>query len=249
MVNTMKELISISQLSVGYHKSGENLAVLKDLNLSFHASQLVGIVGLNGVGKSTLLKSIAGLLPLISGEIIIDGIKVQNASYELLAKKVSIVLTQKFGGFNLRVIDVVRAGRMPYTNAFNQLTPAQEAVVESAITMCGLGKYRNTYISELSDGYFQRTVIAKALAQQTEVMLLDEPSAYLDYASKNELMIMLKGLCEEEKKCILLSSHDLDILLKYCHQLLVINEQEVSLIAVGEAKQNKAFMAIAKGFI
>ena len=245
----MKQRIKISDVQLGYKKSGQIVQVLKDLNLTFDASQLVGIVGLNGVGKSTLLKSIAGLLPLLKGEILIDGIEVNDDAYVVLAKKVAVVLTEKFGGFNLTVSDVVQAGMMPYTNALNQLNAEQIKVVEEAIKLCGLQHHQHRFLEELSDGYFQRTVIAKALAQQTDVILLDEPTAFLDYAAKHDLLIMLKRLCEEAQKCILISSHDLDLLLKYCHKLLVITEDDICCIPVEEAKTNEAFKQIAKGYL
>ncbi len=248
MKNKIPKIV-LQNTSLGYHKSGEDLAILNNLNFTFYDSELIGVVGLNGVGKSTLLKSIAGLLPILKGRIELDGIEVTNNNVHELVKKISIVLTEKFGGFNLKLYDVVCAGMTPYTNAFNQLNQKQIEIVEAAIKSCGLEIFKHHLVDELSDGYFQRMVIAKSLAQQTPIMLLDEPSAFLDYASKHELFLLLKNLAEEKAKCILISSHDLDLLLKYCHKLLIVSCDAVELIDATDAKSNAAFMSIAKGFI
>ena len=241
--------ISINQLSIGYKKSNQSVEVLTDLNHHFYAGELIGLVGLNGVGKSTLIKSIAGLIPILKGEIVLAGISVHYNQLDQLAKKVSVVLTEKFGGFNLKALDVVCSGLSPYTNAFHQLDHSQLQVVEEAIQQCGLQNHQDKLVEELSDGFFQRTLIAKALAQQTPVMLLDEPTAYLDFASKHELFLLLKNLAEEQNKCIIISSHDLELQLKYCHSLLLINENSSELVKVEEAKSNSHFMAITKGFL
>ncbi len=241
--------ISIRNATLGYRKKGKSVPVLQTLNLDFFDGELVGIAGLNGIGKSTFLKSISGLLPLLEGQICIEGQDITTLSLEALAKKTAVVLTEKITGFNLSAYDVVAAGQIPYTNAFHQLKPEHRQVIESAIATCGIGSHQHKLLGELSDGLFQKTIIAKALAQQTPVMLLDEPSAFLDYASKHELFLLLKKLSEQERKCILVSTHDLDLSLKYCHRLLVIASETAELIPVADARQNKAFMAIGGGFI
>lgn len=241
--------ISLKNTSLGYKRSGEVITILKDLNFDFYSGDFVGIVGLNGVGKSTLLKSIGGLLPVLSGDIHIEEDSIQHYGLSQLAKKIALVLTEKVSGFNLTSFDLVAAGQIPYTNAFNHLKPEHLAIINSAIEACGIKTHEHKLLSELSDGLFQKTVIAKALAQQTPILLLDEPGAFLDYASKHELFILLKELCRESKKCILVSSHDLDLLVKYCSKLVVISEHSVELISASEALSNKTFLNIGGGFL
>lgn len=241
--------ISIKNATMGYKKSVRDITVLQNVNLEFFPADLVGIVGLNGIGKSTLLKSLSGLLPLISGSILINGVLIKDLSIQDLAKKIGIVLTEKVGGFNLTTFDVVASGQMPYTNAFNRLNAGHLSIIDAAIQRCGISNYASRLVNELSDGLFQKAMIAKALAQQTPVMLLDEPSAFLDYASKHDLFLLLRELCDEHKKCILVSTHDLDLLLKYSTKLLVISEEKIELVLTDEAHQNASFKRIGGGFI
>lgn len=244
-----KEYIQVNNARMGYKKPGHALDILKHVNLRFFAGDLVGIVGLNGIGKSTLLKSICGLLPVLEGSVTIEGREIGEYSLEDLAKKIAVVLTEKIGGFNLNCYDVVAAGQIPYTNSFHRIKEENRKVIDAAIRRCGLAEYQNKLISELSDGLFQKTMIAKALAQQTPIMLLDEPSAFLDYASKHELFLLLKELSTIEEKCIMVSSHDLEMLLKYCNKLLVISPEGLEVIRSEEAKQNKAFVQLTGGYM
>jgi iron complex transport system ATP-binding protein len=241
--------ISLKKTSLGYKKAGTNITILKEMDLDFYAGDFVGVVGVNGVGKSTFLKSICGLLPVIGGEIFIEGKNILELSLPELAKKIAIVLTEKVGGFNLTAYDVVAAGQIPYTNSFNQLKPEHISVINAAIEISGIKEHEQKPVNELSDGLFQKTIIAKALAQQTAVMLLDEPSAFLDYASKHELFLLLGKLTEKQGKCVLVSSHDLDLIIKYCNKLLVIAPGAIELIPVKDAKQSKAFMEIGGGYL
>lgn len=246
---TGKQSISLKQLSIGYKKTSGVVPVLKNINLDLYAGDFVGVVGLNGTGKSTLLKTICGLLPALDGEIFIDGQTVQQFSLNELAKKISIVLTEKIGGFNLTAFDAVAAGQIPYTDSFNRLNENHFAIIENAIAISGIKDHRHKLLNELSDGLFQKTMIAKALAQQTANILLDEPTAFLDYASKHELFLLLKHLCNTEHKCVLVSCHDLDLLLKYCSKLLVLTSNSFELIPASEGLKNERFKAIAGGHL
>lgn len=247
----MNEASNIAFIGVelGYHKPGNNFSVLNQLNLNFNAGDFIGVVGLNGSGKSTLLKSACGLLPVLSGQVLLNGISITDLPLNSIAKKISIVLTEKIGGFNLTVFDAVASGQMPFTDAFHRLRPEHLQIIEKSIAACGLKGLETKLIHELSDGLFQKTMIAKTLAQQTPSILLDEPSAYLDYASKHELFLLLKNLAETENKCVLVSSHDLDLVLKYCKRLLVVSNNTAELIMVNEASGHAGFLGIGRGFI
>lgn len=242
-------LIAIKDVGIGYRRTQDDLSILKGLNLDFYPGDFIGVVGLNGIGKSTFLKTVCGLLPVLSGSVSFEGKNISEIELGEMAKKIAIVLTEKIGGFNLTARDVVASGQMPYTNSFNQLKPEHDDVIRRAIDVCGITDHQHKPVNELSDGLFQKTVIAKALAQQTPVILLDEPTAFLDYASKHQLFLLLQVLSKREDKCVLVSSHDLDLILKYCTKVLVISTEGAELLAVGEISKNKAFLEIGGGFI
>lgn len=241
--------INIIEGCFGYRKNGQDHPVLKNINLELHEGDFIGVVGLNGSGKSTLLRSMSGLLPVLNGNIFINQKPLAEFTNNELSKQVSIVLTEKIGGFNLTAFDAVAAGQLPYTNLFNRLEAHHLEIINHAINICGLRNHHNKLLSELSDGLFQKTMIAKCLAQQAPIMLLDEPSAYLDYGSKHELFKLLKTFSEENKKCILLSSHDLNFLLKYCNKILLIQEGNAHLINAEAAIGNPVFTELSGGYL
>ena len=241
--------ILIRDAGVGFVKAGRKNVVASFAGLRFGAGDFVAVVGNNGAGKSTLLRSICGLQPLISGEILLDDRRVSDYSLNELSKIVSIVLTQKIGGFNLKVIDAVAAGQMPYTDAFHRMREQNLEVVRMAMERCGVSHYQHLPLNELSDGMFQKTMIARALAQDTGILLLDEPSAFLDFASKHALFKMLRDSSASEGRCILISTHELDLALKYCNRVLLVGEGTGRLMTIEEAKKDAAFLEMGGGHL
>ena len=170
--------------------------------------ELCALVGRNGTGKSSLLRILAGITPPSRGEVFVGGVDLADASPRELARLVSFVSTERVSVTNLRVRDVVALGRTPYTNWFGSLTEADNTIIKQAMRRVGVEHFADKRVSTLSDGENARVMIARALAQQTPVILLDEPTAFLDIAGKYELCEMLAELCAEGKT-ILFSSHDL----------------------------------------
>ena|SRR5688572_16984244 len=242
-------VISISNVLTGYRKSGVKNAVAAFRGLDFFAGDFVAVVGSNGVGKSTLLRTICGLLPPLEGEVILDGKRLRDITAAELSTKIAIVLTQRVGGFNLKVRDAVAAGQMPYTDAFHRMRPQNWSVVQEMLGRCGIADAGNLLLNELSDGMFQKTMIARALAQQTGALLLDEPSAYLDYASKHQLFMLLGELAQSANKCVLISTHELDLALRYCSRMLVMGAEGSRLLTVEDAKNDAAFMKMTGGYL
>lgn len=228
--------LQINNLNIGYKS---NKPLLQDLTFEFTAGNFIGLIGNNGVGKSTLLKTICGLIKPLNGEIKIDGENSIDINSVDLAKLVSIVLTDKVEGFNLTVFDVVSSGRYPYTGYFGNLSSEDIEITERAISICGIEHIKNKSISEVSDGERQKALIAKALSQQTPIILLDEPTAFLDYNSKKNTIQLLKSLCVNEGKIILLSSHDLEILLKHIDKAILIEENNTCKLESIENLKNK----------
>lgn len=217
-------MIDIKHLEIGYQNKRENISVFKNLNLTLNTGDLVGLMGDNGIGKSTFLKTITGNLSPLSGEILLNSKNISNYSAQSIGQLLSIVVTEKIGGFNLTVWDVVATGRTPYINIFGKLTPEDKAIVESSLIQLNLLPLKDKLIDELSDGQRQKVMIAKSLAQQTSIIVLDEPTAFLDYTSKHHLFGTLKQLCEEQGKLIIVSSHDLDLMKRYITKSITLFE-------------------------
>lgn len=217
-------MIDIKQLEIGYKHKRETISVFKNINTTLNAGDLVGLMGDNGIGKSTLLKTITGNLVPLSGEILLNSKNITSYSPQALAQLLSIVVTEKIGGFNLTVWDVVSTGRIPYINVFGKLSSEDEHIVISSLEQLNLFPLKDKLIDELSDGQRQKVMIAKSLAQQTPIIVLDEPTAFLDYTSKHHLFSILKKLCEEQGKLIIVSSHDLDLMKKYITKSITMAE-------------------------
>lgn len=212
--------ITLSHLSVGY-KIGH--AVVSDINLTLQSGKLASLIGANGVGKSTLLKTLTGFLPKLEGSLLLDGKDISEFSQRALARQTSIVLTQKPEVQNLTVEEIVGLGRSPYTGFFGKLHANDQQIVDESITAVGIQKLKNRMIQTLSDGERQKVMIAKALAQQTPVIFLDEPTAFLDFSSKVETFQLLQRMAHEMGKLVLLSTHDLELAVRFSDTLLQVN--------------------------
>lgn len=220
-------MIDISNLEIGYQNKRQQHTVFKGMNISFNTGDLVGLMGDNGVGKSTFLKTITGTLVPLSGEIKINGKHITQFSAQELAQILSIVITEKIGGFNLTVWDVVATGRTPYINIFGKLTSEDESIVTNALKLLNLLPLKDKLIDELSDGQRQKVMIAKSLAQQTPIIVLDEPTAFLDHTSKHLLFATLKQLCIDQQKLIIVSSHDLELMRTYINKSVTMKENNL----------------------
>ncbi|MES2133224.1 MAG: ABC transporter ATP-binding protein [Bacteroidota bacterium] len=217
-------MIELKQLEIGYRQKKQTASVFKGLNALFSAGDMVGLMGNNGVGKSTLLKTMTGNLKALSGEVVLDKNNIDTYSSSELAKYLSIVVTEKIGGFNLTVWDVVASGRIPYINVFGKLTKEDEHIITECLEQLNLMPLKDKFVDELSDGQRQKVMIAKSLSQQTPVIILDEPTAFLDYNSKHQLFKVLKELCEIKQKLIIVSSHDLDLMKPYINRSMTLME-------------------------
>ena len=212
-------IISLSQLSVGYTLSHP---VISDINLELRSGQLACLIGENGIGKSTLLKTLTGFLPKLKGSLLLGDRDIESFSQRELARQVSIVLTQKPDVQNLTIEEIIGLGRSPYTGFFGRLRAEDRKVVDDAIATMGIEKLRGRMIQTLSDGERQKVMIAKALAQETPIILLDEPTAFLDFPSKAETFQSLQRMAHERDKLILLSTHDLELAVRFADSLLEV---------------------------
>ncbi|MDR1154826.1 MAG: ABC transporter ATP-binding protein [Bacteroidales bacterium] len=207
--------LSLSNLSVGYRRR----AILNHLNLSATECELVALIGRNGVGKSTLIRTIARLQPAISGEVIVAGKPLGQYARGELAGLLSIVSTEPVGVSHLTVRQLVSFGRFPHTNWIGKLTAEDIVPVEEAMQLVGITMLADKNIYEISDGERQRAMIARTLAQDTRLILLDEPTAFLDMPNKYGVIHLLHRLTRTKRKTILFSTHDLDIAMQEADKL------------------------------
>ena len=190
--------------------------VASGINAELSAGELVCLVGRNGSGKSTLIRHILRLG---------NGVEAGTADGRHdVARLISVVLTDRIDVENMTVADVVALGRTPYTGFFGLLSDKDRAIVSEAMAMTGITEFAKRMVSTLSDGERQKAVIAKALAQQTPIILLDEPTAFLDHPSKVETMTLLRRLCREQHKAVLISTHDLEVSVPYCDRVWLMKD-------------------------
>ena len=211
-MNMQEPVIEASRLSIGYLlKGGKRKVIHDDLNLRLRPGEVTCLLGLNGAGKSTLLRTLCGFQPPLSGEIRLMGKPLSSYSQSNFSLTVGVVLTEKTNAGGITVYELVSLGRHPYTGFFGQLKKTDREIIEQSLTAAGIAHKAQNYVSELSDGERQKAMIAKALAQQCPIILLDEPTAFLDVTSRIETMVLLHKLAVEQHKAILLSTHDLDL--------------------------------------
>lgn len=203
----MNELLVLKDLAIGY---GSKI-VQKNLNLTASDGTLIAMLGQNGCGKSTLLRTLSGLQPQLSGEVLLNGKKLSQLSSQQKATMMSLVLTERQSVGQTKVLDVVAMGRHPYTSFLGTLTECDNQIVSDALRAVAMTEKAETYFNELSDGEKQRVLIAKALAQQTPVILLDEPTAHLDLPNRIKTMLLLRKFAQEQHKLIIISTHELDL--------------------------------------
>lgn len=185
--------------------------------------ELTGIIGVNGIGKSTLLRTLAQVQPSLSGTILLNNVPLAAYKAKELASLVSIVLTESIPSKNLTVLELISLGRQPYTNWIGSLSVTDKEKIEAAIQMVGLSDLQYKKCYELSDGQLQRVMIGRALAQDTELILLDEPTSHLDLYHKVQLLKLLRHVAHTTKKTILFTSHEIEIALQLCDQMLILN--------------------------
>lgn len=218
--------IQIESLSTGYRNKKNVTVVAHDINATIQGGELTCLLGPNGAGKSTLLRTLSAFLPPVKGDITIMGRNLRDYTDKELAKTIGVVLTEKTYLRNMTVYDLIGLGRSPYTGFWGTLHEDDRRIVDDAIGMVGIGPLKDRMIQTLSDGERQKVMIAKALAQQTPVIFLDEPTAFLDFPSKVEIMQLLHVLSRTTGKTIFLSTHDLELALQIADTIWLMDRDK-----------------------
>lgn len=209
--------MKLDKVIAGYNKK----IVVKDVSFEASPGEIIGIIGPNGGGKSTLLKSINGSLSLIGGSILLDDLDVSAASEKEISRRMSVVTTERVRPILMTCRDVVSAGRIPFTNGFGALKEEDENQIKRAMELMKIKELSDVPYSDVSDGQKQRTLIARAIAQQPRFLVMDEPTSYMDIRHRYELMELLRKLAGEGLT-IVASLHELELALSYCDRLLLV---------------------------
>lgn len=224
-MKTSSTSITTHSLTTGYVVGHERREVTKGLDSALYRGQLVCLLGPNGAGKSTLLRTLAGFQPPLEGEVLILGREPLSYSSRERARLLSVVLTERPLLENMDVQALVALGRTPYTDFWGRMDEADKKAVNDAISLTGIEGLRHRQVQTLSDGERQKAMIAKAFAQETPIIFLDEPTAFLDYPSKVEIMLLLRSLAHRLDKTIFMSTHDLDIALQIADNIWLIDKE------------------------
>lgn len=226
-------MITLRNITLAY---GDRTLV-ENGSAEFAAGELTALVGRNGAGKSTLLRAVTAIEPPKSGEVLLDGTNAAAMPPETIARTISFVGTEKVRIANLRCEDIVAIGRAPYTNWIGRMQEVDRRIVADALQAVGMEAFATRSIDTLSDGECQRIMIARALAQQTPTIVLDEPSAFLDIPTRFEICRLLQRLAHEEGKCILFSTHDLDAAMPVCDSVAVISDRTITKLPTAEIRR------------
>ena len=227
MMKTPLTSIEIQGLSTGYRTRGKEHVVSRRLTASLLSGELTCLLGVNGAGKSTLLRTLSAFIPPLEGKVMLLGKEVQDYTPAELSRRIGVVLTARMEQGGLTVTDMVGMGRSPYTGFWGTLSEHDKEVISQAIHLVKIEHLTCRTMDTLSDGERQKVMIAKALAQETPVIFLDEPTAFLDFPSKVELMQLLHQLAHDMEKTILLSSHDLELTLQTADRLWLLSQEDL----------------------
>jgi len=220
-------ILSVSNLSIGYTAKKGNVVIASNLNLNLQSGKLISLIGANGIGKSTLLRTLCRIQNPISGSVLLNNKNVKSYEPLALAQNLSLVLTEKLPPSNLTVFELIALGRQPYTNWLGKLSEADLENVNQAIKLTQIESLTDNKHYEISDGQLQKVLIARALAQDTPLIILDEPTTHLDLLHKVSVFKLLKKLSQETNKCILFSTHDIDLAIQLSDEMIVMTENQV----------------------
>ena len=219
-------ILQTKNLSIGYTSKKEVLTIASDINISLLKGKLITLIGGNGIGKSTLLKTITAIQTPIFGEVILNNKDIFSIENLVLAQQQSLVLTDKLPSSNLTVWELIALGRQPYTNWIGNLSDEDYSKINIAIQLTNIEHLTEKKHYEISDGQLQKVLIARALAQDTDLIILDEPTTHLDLFHKVSVFKLLQKLAHETNKCILFSTHDIDLAIQLSDEMIVMTKEK-----------------------
>ncbi|MCF4101778.1 ABC transporter ATP-binding protein [Gillisia sp. M10.2A] len=234
-------ILQTNNLSIGYRNKSEETLIAKDINIQIESGALVALIGVNGVGKSTLLRSLSGIQDSLNGKILINGLQKNKLNSLELSTLISVVLTEQPISKNLSVYELIALGRQPYTNWIGTLSEEDKTHINQAIELVNISSLQHKKCYELSDGQLQKTLIARALAQNTPLVILDEPTTHLDIYHQAHVLKLLKDLTQRTNKSILFATHEINLALQLCDKIILMEKDKVSIGTPLELIEKDAF--------
>ncbi|MGV3461049.1 MAG: ABC transporter ATP-binding protein [Flavobacterium sp.] len=242
-----KTILSAEHLSIGYVSKKQVNVIASDIKITLKEGTITALIGANGIGKSTLLRTITGIQNPLEGSVVLNGKPLHDYSSKALAEQLSIVLTESLPPSNLTVYELVALGRQPYTNWLGKMSTDDHNHVQHALELTETVHLAQRRNFELSDGQLQKVLIARALAQDTPLIILDEPTTHLDLKHKAGLLQLLKKLAVESRKSILYSTHDLDLALQMSDEIIVMSAGKTAQDTPDKLIKMKAFDTLFEG--
>lgn len=221
------KVLTTKDLSIGYGSKKEIRVIAKHMDLTLNKGELVCLVGKNGIGKSTLLRTLSKMQPRLDGNIFLEDKSIDLFSRNELAKIISLVLTERIPSSNLTVYELIALGRQPYTNWIGKLLEEDLKQIKEAMAQSHLTELMHERCDKLSDGQLQRAMICRALAQNTDLIILDEPTAHLDVQHKMETFKLLKKIAHELNRAILISTHEIQLATQIADELWLMTEEKI----------------------
>jgi len=229
----IKRILYTENLKIGYKKT-----IISEINISVYTNDFIAILGKNGVGKTTFLNTLIGIIKSRGGSIFYKDLNINKLSIREKSKLISFVPARLEFMSNLKVSDLIELGRSPYTNIFDKKSENDKKIINKAILDFNLENVFNKNLYEISDGERQKAMICRAIVQQTPIILLDEPTAFLDYYNKQKLLSDLLNLSKQKNICIIISTHDIDIALKYCNKIWLF-DKKINEYSIEEVKNTE----------
>lgn len=217
-------ILTTKNLSIGYQHKKETKIVASELNIDIKQGKLITVIGKNGIGKSTFLRTISKVQKPLLGNVYVNGKDLEKYDHKTLATKLSLVLTERLPESQLNVFEIIALGRQPYTNWIDNLSENDINKIDWAIEATEISHLQHKPFYELSDGQLQRVLIARALAQDTEIIILDEPTAHLDLYNKVKIITLLKDLVTKTNKTIIMSSHEINLALQLSDEIILFKK-------------------------
>lgn len=237
-------ILKTENLSVGYRSKRKTTIIAKDINIELNKGELVAVIGINGVGKSTLLRSLSGVQQPLQGKIAVNGTEIQDLQALEKASLISLVLTGQPVSRNLSVFELVALGRQPYTNWIGSLSKTDLRKIKKALQVVDIEGLQDKKCYELSDGQMQKVLIARAIAQDTPLIILDEPTTHLDLYHKAYVLKLLKKLTRKTNKAIIFASHEINLAIQLCDKIILMQQDKVQTGTPKELLESGAFSKV-----